>query len=159
MVRKETARLWKVKYIAVPPKHNAVLPQFAPFWSPYTTILYHIYKQAPVFFLQTLLSSARKSHSDPEHKYAFRGCRLVCDNEHWLRVLGNRVLKKNIVIPGELPLRERCHFFFFLVRLGVAVHWRSQHMCLLSESREVLWVDLVNIGTVFWKIWWLILWG
>ena len=31
VVRKETARLLNVKYIAVPTKRNAVLPQFAPF--------------------------------------------------------------------------------------------------------------------------------
>jgi hypothetical protein len=36
----------------------------------------------------------------------------------------------------------------FLVRWVLAILCRSQHMCLFSESREVLWVNVVNIGVV-----------
>ena len=40
----------------------------------------------------------------------------------------------------------------------LAILWRWQHTCLYSESMEVFWVNVVNIGAVL-QEWWLILWG
>ena len=79
---------------------------------------------------------------------------LTCWSPPWLGRRQKAVI--NIVIPGELPRRERRRIF--LVWWVLAVLWRSQDMCLGSESREVLWVKVVNIGAVF-REWWLILWA
>ena len=45
-----------------------------------------------------------------------------------------------------------------LVCWVLAVLWRSQHMCLFCECRDVLWVNVTNIGAVL-QEWWLIQWG
>jgi len=39
---------------------------------------------------------------------------------------------------GEMP-----HFLIWWV---LAILWRSEHMCLFSESRKVFWVNLVNMA-------------
>jgi len=46
----------------------------------------------------------------------------------------------------------------FLVGWVLEILWRSQHMCLFSESREVVWANAVNISFVLQELW-LILWG
>jgi hypothetical protein len=45
---------------------------------------------------------------------------------------------------------ETPHFVDWWV---LAILWRSQHMCLFSKSREVLWVRVVNIGAVLKDLW------
>jgi hypothetical protein len=45
-----------------------------------------------------------------------------------------------------LPRREKRRIF--KVWWVLAILCRSQHMCLFSESRGVMWVNVVNIGAV-----------
>jgi hypothetical protein len=47
---------------------------------------------------------------------------------------------------GELSRRETCRIL--LVWWVLAILCRSQRSCLFNESREVLWVNAVNIGAV-----------
>jgi hypothetical protein len=52
-------------------------------------------------------------------------------------------------------LGERTHFLVWWV---LKILWRSQHVSLFSESREILRMSVVNISAVL-QEWWLILYG